>query len=185
MESPNTPPSNETPKPPAPTGAPVAMPAPKPAFAPASAAAPVKHKLNHSYVWLGALRIVPFVFVVAIASAGDALFELIDIYTTGGSILIVLLALITIVLVATGIAMLVRFISYNYIWYEYSNEEFSFYSGIISKKRAHVPYQRIQSINQKATLFQRIAGVCTVSIETAGGASNTAITLPYIEKSAA
>ena len=92
-----------------------------------------------------------------------------------------LLALIAIVLVATGIAMLVRFISYNYIWYEYSNEEFSFYSGIISKKRAHVPYQRIQSINQKATLFQRIAGVCTVSIETAGGASNTAITLPYIE----
>ena len=78
-------------------------------------------------------------FVVAIASAGDALFELIDIYTTGGSILIVLLALIAIVLVATGIAMLVRFISYNYIWYEYSNEEFSFYSGIISKKRAHVP----------------------------------------------
>lgn len=42
----------------------------------------VKHKLNHSYVWLGALRIVPFVFVVAIASAGDALFELIDIYAT-------------------------------------------------------------------------------------------------------
>lgn len=34
-------------------------------------------------------------------------FELIDIYTTGGSILIVLLALIAIVLVATGIAMLV------------------------------------------------------------------------------
>lgn len=102
MESPNTPPSNETPKPPAPTGAPVAMPAPEPASAPASAAAPVKHKLNHSYVWLGALRIVPFVFVVAIASAGDALFELIDIYTTGGSILIVLLALIAIVLVATG-----------------------------------------------------------------------------------
>jgi len=187
VESPNTPPSNEAPKPPAPTGAPVAMPAPEPApepaSAPASAAAPVRHKLNHSYVWLGALRIVPFVFVVAIASAGDALFELIDIYTTGGSILIVLLALIAIVLVATGIAMLVRFISYNYIWYEYSNEEFSFYSGIISKKRAHVPYQRIQSINQKATLFQRIAGVCTVS--TAGGASNTAITLPYIEKSAA
>ena len=134
------------------------MPAPEPASAPASAAAPVKHKLNHSYVWLGALRIVPFVFVVAIASAGDALFELIDIYATDGSILIVLLALIAIVLVSTGIAMLVRFISYNYIWYEYSNEEFSFYSGIISKKRAHVPYQRIQSINQKATLFQRIAG---------------------------
>ena len=117
MESPNTPPSNEPPKPPAPTGAPVAMPAPKPASALASAAAPVKHKLNHSYVWLGALRIVPFVFVVAIASAGDALFELIDIYTTGGSILIVLLALIAIVLVATGIAMLVRFISKKYIWY--------------------------------------------------------------------
>ena len=219
MQSPNTPPSNETPKPPAPTGSPVIMPAPESASAPAEAPAPapapasaeasasspvsatvaesvppaapapstvpVKHKLNHSYIWLGALRIVPFVFVVAIASAGDALFELIDIYASSGSILIALLILLVIVLVSTGIAMLARFISYNYIWYEYSNEEFSFYSGIISKKRAHVPYQRIQSINQKATLFQRIAGVCTVSIETAGGASNTAITLPYIEKSAA
>lgn len=185
MESPNTSVPNETPQPPAPTGSPVAMPAPEPASAPAAAAAPVKHKLNHSYVWLGALRVLPFVFVVAIASAGDALFELIDITASDGTIFIVLLMLLAFILVITGVVMLVRLISYSYIWYEYSNEEFSFYSGIISKKRAHVPYQRIQSINQKATLFQRIAGVCTVSVETAGGASNTAITLPYIEKSAA
>lgn len=146
---------------------------------------PIKHQLNHSYIWLGALRTVPYIFIVVLASAGESLFELADYLSSGGAILIALLIVLVALIVITGIVMLVRLISYKYIWYEYSNEEFSYYSGIFSKKRVHVPYQRIQSINQKATLLQRIAGVCTVSIETAGGASNKAVTLPYIERSAA
>lgn len=147
--------------------------------------APVKHQLNHSYIWLGALRALPYIIIVLFTSSSGAIIELAEMSASGGYALIALLIALVALIVITGIVMLVRFISYKYIWYEYSNEEFSYYSGIFSKKRVHVPYQRIQSINQKATLLQRIAGVCTVSIETAGGASNKAVTLPYIEKSAA
>lgn len=152
---------------------------------PASATDPVKHKLNHSYIWLGALRVLPVIIVAAFASSTELIIDLALDSATGGYGFLAILALLIIILLVTGIVMLVRFISYRYIWYEYAGDEFSYFSGIISKKRVHIPYQRIQSINQKASLFQRIAGVCTVSIETAGGAENKAVILPYVEKSAA
>lgn len=152
---------------------------------PASATDPVKHKLNHSYIWLGALRVLPVIIVAAFASSTELIIDLALDSATDGYGFLAILALLIIILLVIGIVMLVRFISYRYIWYEYAGDEFSYYSGIISKKRVHIPYQRIQSINQKASLFQRIAGVCTVSIETAGGAENKAVILPYVEKSAA
>lgn len=181
---------NEQPE--APAGEPVMPTAPalsssvsQPHADPVPASEPVKHKLNHSYIWLGALRMLPVIIVVAFASSTDLIVELALETASSGLGFIALIALLAIILVVTGIVMLVRYISYRYIWYEYAGDEFSYYSGIISKKRVHVPYQRIQSINQKASLFQRIAGVCTVSIETAGGAENKAVVLPYVEKSAA
>lgn len=152
---------------------------------PASTMDPVRHKLNHSYIWLGALRVLPVIIVAAFASSTELIIDLALDSATGGYGFLAILALLIIILLVTGIVMLVRFISYRYIWYEYAGDEFSYYSGIISKKRVHIPYQRIQSINQKASLFQRIAGVCTVSVETAGGAENKAVILPYVEKSAA
>lgn len=147
--------------------------------------ATVKHKLNHSYVWLGALRMLPAVIVVAFASFTQIIVDLAFDSAESGYGFVFIALLLASIIVITGIVMLVRFVTYRYIWYEYANDEFSFFSGIFSKKRVHVPYQRIQSIDQKASLFQRIAGVCTVSIETAGGAENKAIILPYIEKAAA
>lgn len=146
---------------------------------------PAKHKLNHSYIWLGALRVLPVIIVAAFASSTELIIDLALDSASGGYGFLAILALLIIILLVTGIVMLVRFISYRYIWYEYAGDEFSYFSGIISKKRVHIPYQRIQSINQKASLFQRITGVCTVSIETAGGAENKAVILPYVEKSAA
>ncbi|WP_251198229.1 PH domain-containing protein [Anaerotardibacter muris] len=146
---------------------------------------PVKHRLNSSYIWLGAIRVLPYILIAILVSAGDSLYELITDSRLAGYGLIVGIIIVVTLIVAMGIAMLARFISYKYIWYEYTNDEFSFFSGIISKKRVHIPYTRIQSVNQRASLLQRIVGVCTVSIETAGGAENKAVMLPYIERSAA
>ena len=158
---------------------------PQSQIASAFASDPVKHQLNHSYIWLGALRLLPVIIMAAFASSIEPIIDLALDSMSGGFGFLAILALLVVILLVTGIVMLVRFISYRYIWYEYAGDEFSYFSGIISKKRVHIPYQRIQSINQKASLFQRIAGVCTVSIETAGGAENKAVILPYVEKSAA
>ncbi|MEE0829087.1 MAG: PH domain-containing protein, partial [Alistipes finegoldii] len=67
--------------------------------------------------------------------------------------------------------------------YELGPDEFSLYSGIISKKRMHVPYQRVQAVNQQAGLFQRLVGVCNVKIDTAGGAANDGVNLQYLRTS--
>jgi putative membrane protein len=86
------------------------------------------------------------------------------------------------ILVVVGIVVAMRVVSYKHLYFIVGPEEFTLCSGVFSKKRVHVPYQRVQSIDQRATLLQRIFGVCTVLIDTAGGASNKAITVPYVTK---
>ena len=46
-----------------------------------------------------------------------------------------------------------------------------------------MPYKRVQSVDMRAGLLQRIVGVCTLEIDTAGGSSNKAILVPYLTKS--
>ena len=96
----------------------------------------------------------------------------------------VLLLLAATVLVC-GVVMGARAWTYRYIWYEFDETEFSFYSGILNKRCTHVPYSKIQSVNERASLLQRLAGVRTVNIDTAGGASNKALVISYVERSAA
>ncbi|MEG2261149.1 MAG: PH domain-containing protein, partial [Raoultibacter sp.] len=77
-------------------------------------------------------------------------------------------------------ATIYQIISYKHLYYELGPQEFNLYSGILNKKRVHVPYQRVQSVNEQASVLQRLAGVCTVHIDTAGGADNKAIVVPYL-----
>lgn len=81
------------------------------------------------------------------------------------------IALGVIVLVGGIFAMvfLVQWLSWKHLSYELLPEEFNLYSGILNKKRRHVPYQRVQSVNQQAGVLQRVLGVCDVKIDTAGG----------------
>lgn len=148
-------------------------------------AEPVKHKLHHSYIWLGAIRAIPIILLAIFCSSGSLIGEFLTNPDFRAYSLPVLVLLLLSVVVIVGIVLLIRAIAYKYIWYEFANEEFSYHNGIFSKKHVHVPYQRIQSVNQKASFLQRIAGVCTVNIETAGGADNKAVVISYIEKSAA
>ncbi|MFR4802185.1 MAG: PH domain-containing protein [Eggerthellaceae bacterium] len=90
---------------------------------------------------------------------------------------------LAIVLVGGIFAMvfLVLWLYWKHLSYELLPEEFNLYSGILNKKRRHVPYQRVQSVNQQAGVLQRILGVCDVKIDTAGGASNDAIMLKFVQ----
>lgn len=141
-----------------------------------------RYKLHHSYIWLASLTPVPYIIFACLVSfvptAQNILYDIgwysADPFTFG------VLASIVLTLLCLVIIFAVQAISYKYIWYEFSLTEFNYYSGIFSKKRTHIPYQKIQSVNQKAGLFQRIFGVCTVDIETAGGAHNKAVKVSYI-----
>ena len=146
----------------------------------------VRHSLHHCYIWLGALRAAPVIFICGFSSLPGLtkLAEALGFISVNAFFAAVLLLLAFTVLIC-GVVMGARAWTYRYTWYEFDETEFSFYSGILNKRRTHVPYSKIQSVNERASLLQRLAGVRTVNIDTAGGASNKALVISYVERSAA
>lgn len=149
---------------------------------------PEKHKLHHSYIWLGSFAPAPYIFIACLISFGpsaEKIIESVGFLHVMSPVLLTILASLLFTVLVSLIVLVFQAWGYRYIWYEFDPTEFTYYSGIFSKRRNHVPYQRVQSVNQKASLIQRLLGVCSVAIETAGGANNKAITIRYVEKSAA
>ena len=146
----------------------------------------VRYSLHHCYIWLGALRVAPIIFICGFSSLSGLtkLAEALGFVSIDAFFVAVLLLLAVTVLIC-GVVMGVRASTYRYAWYEFDETEFSFYSGILNKHRTHVPYSKIQSVNERASLLQRFAGVCTVNVDTAGGANNKALVVSYVERSAA
>lgn len=146
-----------------------------------------RRRVHHTYIWLGGLG-AAFWLVVALAVGGAGIVgELLEDgdlspVALGAFAGFGMMALVAVVVVAVGAGIGLRAISYRHLWYELDPTELGVYSGVISKKRTHVPYQKIQSVDLKATLVQRVLGVCNVVIDTAGGATNKAIVIPYLSR---
>ncbi|MDR0515067.1 MAG: PH domain-containing protein [Coriobacteriaceae bacterium] len=122
--------------------------------------------------------LVVVVSVLPIVMSGDMKA---DVGTVGIGVTVSLLFMVP----TLAVSALVLYLSYKHLSYEIGEKEFSLYSGVFNKKKAHVPYQRIQSVNQQASLMQRIFGICTVHIDTAGGSSNKAVVVPFLQNSEA
>lgn len=164
---------------------PGAAPAPSPAQAPLQ-----KHHVHHSYMWLESVRTAFIVAVMIVIANFSTLVGLLadgELDGLSGGVLLALVGGGTLFLIVAVVAIVVvtRLVSYKHLYFTVGPDEFTLYSGVFNKKRVHVPYQRVQSVDQRATLLQRIFGVCTVAIDTAGGASNKAIVVPYVTKAQA
>ncbi len=165
---------------------------------PASASAALeRHQVHHSYIWLGGIKSAVTVLIALLVSFGSSIVSIVASEgASGAADLAAVMGMGAVVAaivggacllgaVVVGIAMLCHWWSYRHLYFTLDGEEFTLYSGIFNKKQAHVPYVRIQSLDQKATLLQRVFGVCDVSIDTAGGASNKAVVVPCVTKSQA
>lgn len=151
----------------------------------------LRYKVHHSYIWLGTIRAllaILAVIVVTQLSSIEALFDygMEDFGASSGLAIAAMLGIGAIALLLIGgIILLVHWLAYKNLYFTIGPDEFTLHSGIISKKAVHVPYSRVQSVDQRSTLFMRIFGLCNVSIDTAGGASNKAVLVPYLTKSQA
>ncbi len=146
-----------------------------------------RYHVHHSYIWLSTARVAIILLVVGLVSLFSVIADIADsgmdlageaapfVWATFASTAAVFI-------IALVVLVIYQVLSYKHLYYELEPREFNVYRGILNKKRSHVPYQRIQSVDQRATLLQRIFGVCTVYVETAGGASNKAIMIPYVSK---
>ena len=150
---------------------------------------PPRHHVHHSYIWLGSIQAgAALFFVVLVSGFSGFVGALADGETIGDDLPLLMLVIGAIVLglvLIIGLVALFQWLSYKHLYYIIGPEEFNLYSGIFNKKRVHVPYQRIQSVDQRASLLQCVFGVCTVSIDTAGGSNNKAVQVPYVQKSQA
>ncbi len=142
-----------------------------------------RYKVHSSYIWLGSLGAAVALLVALVISSGGSLVSLIAGGPEDALVGIISLGSVGLFMVLTCIALVVvRVFSYKHLYFTMTEDEFNLLSGILNKKRVHIPYARIQSVDQTSTLLQRIFGVCTVSIDTAGGASNKAVQIPYLTK---
>lgn len=146
-----------------------------------------KRHVHHSYMWLGSLRTAGMVLFISAISMGSSFIGVLAegemSSSEGARIVFSIFSLCLALILAVVLAVVVyQVVSYKHLYYQLSSTEFSLYKGIFSKKHVHVPYQRVQSVDQRASLFQRIFGVCSVSIDTAGGSANKAIVVPYLTK---
>ena len=152
--------------------------------------APGSHSVHHSYVWLGGLKLsvvlIVSIGVSVLGSAGGLIIAALSGADPDTPLWVVPLILgggLAGCLLIIGIVFLIYWLAWKNLRYELGPQEFNLYSGVFSKKRMHVPYQRIQSVDTRASLLQRLVGVFTVEVDTAGGSSNAAILVPYLLKS--
>ena len=144
-----------------------------------------RYRLHHSYIWLNALGSFLYIFLIVGASVGSALLSIFsyeEAMPSAGAYVLAFFVVLFISLLVCALVMGILAISYRCIWYEFAPGEFNYCSGVLSKKRNHIPYQRIQSVDQRTSLIQRIAGLCTVEIDTAGGQNNTAVSIKFIKR---
>lgn len=168
-------------------------PAPAPAPMPPAAAAPStelpRHHVHHSYIWLESVRTIFIIAVCVVVANFSTIIGLVAEEGMGaeaGFIMAVAgIGTLVVILLTFGIVAGLRVVGYKHLYFTVGLDEFTLCSGIFNKKQVHVPYQRVQSVDQRTTLLQRLFGVCTVSIDTAGGAANKAVVVPYVTKAQA
>jgi putative membrane protein len=138
---------------------------------------PGPHHVHTAYIWLGGLLAIVTTLLIIFSSGLDSLLEL---FQANASDLVFVIVGVVLVVVA---AVFVWFwLSWRNLTYELTPTELWLFSGIIVKKRRHVPYQRVQAVNQTASLLKRIFGLTNAQIDTAGGATNEEVRIPYLRK---
>jgi len=114
------------------------------------------HELSSIFLFIDTLKEFFLVFAIALfsllkgSSAGGLTWEL---WAIGASAIFVLL----------------RMISFRFFKYWILPEELVVKSGVIFRQERHIPYERIQNINQTEGILHRLFKVCKVQLESASG----------------
>jgi Predicted membrane protein len=92
----------------------------------------------------------------------------------------------TLLAVAGGSVFVLAAIGYELAYYrrfEYTltGDTFDIDSGVISRRQREIPYSRIQNVDISRNVIQRLLGVSSVSLETAGG-SSTEGSIQYVSE---
>ena len=140
-------------------------------------------KVHHSFIWLGSLRLLLVIFIASFLGILPNLGELLSggAFGEAAHAASLTFALVVAFLVITyGLIVWIRWLQFKNLSYRLTDTEFIMDSGILTKRHVQIPYQRIQAVDQQASLLQRLTGVCSLKFDTAGGASNRGVVVEYL-----
>ena len=140
---------------------------------------PGAHRLSPRYVPLNALRSFKQGFVVVAAIVVNIAVQRENIpFDIPLVPLVAAMFLLWVIL-----AFAVYFIGYKRFSWEITDNELHIFKGLISRSRLHVPYERIHSSDIHASLLDRIFGVVTLKMDTAGsGRKGADVKVPALER---
>lgn len=141
------------------------------------------YQVHRSYIWVAPIvAVIAFLFITLVNGMQGwvQLYMAIQRGDLQVNPLVIVGVIVLGVVVLVGLFVGLYALAWRNMSYVFDVREFSYYSGIITKRRVHVPYARVQSVNHRASIIQRMFGVCTVTIDSAGGSSNKGVRVPYL-----
>jgi len=124
-------------------------------------------------ILMGAVRRIKFLLGTAIALT--VLFG--EVLIGGGSLLALLWAFLLIFLLLFALALVYFGASWYACTYRFEEGHLILSTGILFKKERSVKRERVQSVNTSADVLQRLFGVATLEVKTAGTGEESGLTL--------
>ncbi len=112
------------------------------------------------------VRVLSTVLFAGIAAVGAVQWMTLGLF--GGLLLLVLLAMLG-----------WEFVYHRRFEYELTNDSLDIDSGVFSRRHREIPLRRIQNVDIHRNVVQRIAGIASLGLETAGG-GKTEASLEYV-----
>ncbi len=130
---------------------------------------PGRHHVSKSYIPLTVFRSLWVVVIALIAALMNAANAADDIFKFASSVKMLPVFIIIAAVVLLGLVAVIATISYKRLTWEITEDELHIYKGIFVKKKSHLPFRRIHSVDINAKIIDRIFGVVTVKLDTAAG----------------
>lgn len=131
-----------------------------------------KHFVSKAYIPLMLARGFWTALLIAVLAAINILRDIDEIVQYVRVPNLPLLVVGGLILIMAAMAVVI-WISYKRLTWEITDEEIHIYKGILVKKKSHIPFRRIHSVNIEAKILDRIFGVVTVKLDTAAGSSDS------------
>jgi uncharacterized membrane protein YdbT with pleckstrin-like domain len=132
-----------------------------------------KHHVSKSYIATSVFRGLWAVVIGIIVVGGQALGNAENILELSGRVRLLPLFIAIGLILILGAVFLFAILSYKRLTWEITDEELHIYKGIFIKKKSHIPFRRIHSVDINAKLLDRIFGVVTLKLDTAAGSAKS------------
>jgi len=119
------------------------------------------------WVWMAPTAIA--LFIIWLLCSLAYLFMPADVTILGLHKMVFPMALFFLIAAAAGIPLYAWFyLTYDRLTFELAENDLVLREGVLTRKSTVIPYEKIEDLSSERTLFERMLGLATIEVETAG-----------------